>query len=80
MPSYPLISHPQRHVAPMCDIDNKGIFYLPSVMSIGCMYWYRSHRQGLKAPALSMLPTMQILVEDLMYVSQVEMPISGEGD
>ena len=32
-----------------------------------------------KEPALSMLPTMQALVEDAMYVSQGDIPMS-EGD
>ena len=43
------------------------------------LYWYRFQRQGLKASASSMLTTMQVLVEDAMYVSQVKTSMSTEG-
>ena len=41
------------------------------------MHWYRLQKSGLKSPVLSMMPSMQGLVEDAIYVSQVKIPIFG---
>ena len=74
---YPVFMfHLSPHAAPTRDTDNKEqCFYVSSVRSRGCLHCYRLQRQGLKPPALSMMPTMQRLVEYMMYVSQGDIPM-----
>ena len=63
------------------DTNNKErYFYLPYVNSRICMNWYRFHQSGFKiTPVVFPFPNMQVLVEDAIYVSQVEIPMSTEG-
>ena len=55
------------------------MFYHPSVRSIVFLHWFRFHQWGLKPPALSILPTMQVLVEDVMHISQDKIPMLTQG-
>ena len=44
------------------------------------MHWYRFQLKVLKSPVLSIMPTIQVLVEYSMSVSQGGIPMSGGGD
>ena len=60
--------------------DKERCFYPPYVRSRGCMYLYRFHKSGFKrTPVVLMCPTVQGLVEDVMYVSQGKIPIYEGG-
>ena len=60
--------------------NNERFFNITSVRSRGCMHWYRLQQSGFKStPDVLPCLTIQVLVEDAMYVSQGGMPISTEG-
>ena len=53
------------------------VFYLPYFRSRVCLNWYRFQQKNLKEPAPSILPTILGLGEDVIYVSQGQIPMSG---
>ena len=67
------------HAALPRDTNNRGrFFYLPYIIPIECLHWYSFHKLGFKiAPVVLLCPNMHLLVEDVMYVSQDEIPMSG---
>ena len=70
--------HTRPHTAPTRDNNNKGrCFYPPFFGEEDQCTGIGSRNKALKAPMLSMMPTMQVFVEDAMYVSQGKILMSG---
>ena len=52
------------------------VFYLLSLRSIACLHWFKFHKSGFKSTLVVLpCPTMQVLVEDVVYVSQCGIPM-----